>query len=291
MKNFSDRARRRSRRLGGRSTAELEPKTIAITRPVGKGGDTAELVRSLGWTPFIFHTVELKPLDDQKIIDQIQSSLTQGQIDWIVFMSSTGVKLLFDVLASYPNLPGIPPETRFLAVGPRTRESLLHYGITQTVVPEKYSSAGVDKWFSRLDRKNPRIVLVRSSSADASLADSLTSKGATIETINIYDSGMPTDPQSVFDFLEGLRLGRFAAVLFTSAVSVSNFFRIVEAKFESADVVRLLKRVNVGAIGPITAEQLRNVRVEPVVPDEHLIEKAVEKLISKGVKLTYSSST
>ena len=123
----------------------MDPKTIAITRPVGKGGDTAELVRNLGWTPFIFHTVELKPLDDQKIMAQIQSSLTQGQIDWIVFMSSTGVKLLFDVLATYPNLLRIPPETRFLAVGPRTRESLLRYGITQTTVPEKYSSTGLDE--------------------------------------------------------------------------------------------------------------------------------------------------
>src|SRR5947199_9372762 len=148
VKNFSDRARRRSRRLGGRSTAELEPKTIAITRPVGKGGDTAELVRSMGWTPFIFHTVELKPLDDQKIIDQIRSSLTQGQIDWIVFMNSTGVKLLFHVLASYPNLPRIPPHTGFLAVGPRTRESLLRYGITQNIIQEHYNSSEMAEHFS-----------------------------------------------------------------------------------------------------------------------------------------------
>src|SRR5438093_11970644 len=112
-KNFSNREQRRSRRPGGRFTAKLEPKTIAITRHVGKGGDTAELVRSLGWTPFIFHTVELKPLDDKKIIDQMRSSLTQGQIDWIVFMSPTGVKLLFDVLASYPDQPIISAETHF----------------------------------------------------------------------------------------------------------------------------------------------------------------------------------
>src|SRR6266496_5122493 len=134
-KNFSNREQRRSRRPGGRFTAELDPKTIAITRPVGKGGDTAELVRNLGWTPFIFHTVELKPLDDQKIMTQIQSSLTQGQIDWIVFMSSTGVKLLFDVLATHPSLPRFPHETRFLAVGPRTRDNLLRHGITQASVP------------------------------------------------------------------------------------------------------------------------------------------------------------
>ncbi len=268
------------KRPGGRSTAELDPTTIAITRPVGRGSDTAELVKSLGWTPFIFHTVELKPLDEQMILDQIQSCLTQDRVDWIVFMSSTGVKLLFDIITSHPNLPRIPPKTRFLAVGPRTRDSLIRYGITQTTVPEEYSSAGVDEWFSHLDCKDLRVVLVRSSSADASLANFLTSKGATVETVNIYDSGMPTDSQSVFDFLEGLRLGRFAAVLFTSAVSVSNFFRIAETEFESAEIVRRLKRVTVGAIGPVTAEQLRKMGIEPAVPDVYLMKNAVARLIS-----------
>ncbi len=266
----------------------MDPKTIAITRPVGKGGDTAELVRNLGWTPFIFHTVELKPLDDQKIMAQIQSSLTQGQIDWIVFMSSTGVKLLFDVLATYPNLPRIPSETRFLAVGPRTRESLLHYGITQTTVPAKYSSTGLDEWFSQLNRKNPRIVLIRSLSADASLANSLRAKGATVTTVNIYDSAMPTDLQSVFDFLDGLRLGQFAAVLFTSAISVSNFFTIAETKFEGTGLIHRLNRILVGAVGPVTAERLRNRGVETNVPDEYLIEKAVAKLISQRTQLQAS---
>src|SRR5205809_5136748 len=108
-KNFSNREQRRSRRPGGRSTAELDPKTIAITRPVGRGSDTAELVKSLGWTPFIFHTVELKPLDEQMVLDQIQSCLTQDRVDWIVFMSSTGVKLLFDIVTSLPTPASISP--------------------------------------------------------------------------------------------------------------------------------------------------------------------------------------
>src|SRR5947199_10415230 len=197
-KNFSNREQRRSRRPGGRFTAKLEPKTIAITRPVGRGSDTAELVKSLGWTPFIFHTVELKPLDEQMILDQIQSCLTQDRVDWIVFMSSTGVKLLFDIITSHPNLPRIPPKTRFLAVGPRTRDSLIRYGITQTTVPEEYRSAGDDEWFSASHRKNLHIVLIRSSLADSSLANSLVSRGATLETDNSHDSGMHTDPRTDF---------------------------------------------------------------------------------------------
>ncbi len=266
----------------------MDPKTIAITRPVGKGSDTAELVKSLGWTPFIFHTVELKPLDEQKILGQIQSSLIQGQVDWIVFMSSTGVKLLFDVLTSHPSMLRFRRETRFLAVGPRTREMLLRYGITEALVPKNYSSAGVDEWFRQLDPKHLRIVLVRSSSAEDSLANSLMGKGATVATINIYDSAMPTDPQSVFDFLDGLRLGRFAAVLFTSAISVSNFFTIAETEFEATWLIDRLNRILVGAVGPVTAERLRNRGVETNVPDEYLIEKAVAKLISQSIPLQAS---
>ena len=266
----------------------MEPKTIAITRPVGKGSDTAELVKNLGWIPFIFHTVELKPLDEQNILGQIQSSLIQGQPDWIVFMSSTGVKLLFDVLTSHPSVPRFPRETRLLAVGPRTRETLLRYGITEALVPKNYSSAGVDEWFGQSDPKHLRIVLVRSSSADDSLANSLTAKGAIVRTINIYDSAMPTDLQSVFDFLDGLRLGRFAAVLFTSAISVSNLFTIAETRFEGTGLIHRLNRILVGAVGPVTAERLRNRGVETNVPDEYLIEKAVAKLISQRIQLQES---
>ncbi|HEX9196322.1 MAG TPA: uroporphyrinogen-III synthase [Candidatus Bathyarchaeia archaeon] len=266
----------------------MEPKTIAITRPVGKGSDTAELVKNLGWIPFIFHTVELKPLDEQNILGQIQSSLIQGQPDWIVFMSSTGVKLLFDVLTSHPSVPRFPRETRLLAVGPRTRETLLRYGITEALVPKNYTSAGVGEWFGQLDPKHLRIVLVRSSSADDSLANSLTAKGAIVRTINIYDSAMPTDLQSVFDFLDGLRLGRFAAVLFTSAISVSNLFTIAETRFEGTGLIHRLNRILVGAVGPVTAERLRNRGVETNVPDEYLIEKAVAKLISQRIQLQES---
>src|SRR5690349_8328158 len=118
---------------------------MAISRPVGQGSDTAEVVRKHGWTPIIFHTVELKPLDPRRIWKLIESVLSQGVIDWIVFMSSTGVKLFFDNITLHnrqviTTLSG----THFLAVGPRTRELLFHYGITEAEVPHTYGSAGVD---------------------------------------------------------------------------------------------------------------------------------------------------
>ena len=245
---------------------------------MGKGEDTVEYVKSLGWIPFIFHTVELKPLSDQKIKDQLDSSL-KDPVDWIVFMSSSGVDLVFEKLSSHPKLRDSSHRPRLLAVGPKTRKALISHGANQVEVPDRYSSAGVGEFFSHSDPTNPRIVLVRSSSADDSLAQMLESRGALVTTMNVYESALPRDLESTFLFLEGLSQARFSAVLFTSAISVSNFFGIARLKFEESKVMNLLKRVRVGAIGPVTARELRKWGFDPIVPDTYLVQTAVRKLV------------
>jgi uroporphyrinogen-III synthase len=257
---------------------EKGSKTIAITRPVGKGKDTAQLVRSLGWTPLIFHTVQLKQLSDSAVRDQIRSRIANRPIDWIVFMSSNGVKPMLTNLDSETGRENLR-ETRHLAVGPRTKEALLNFGVAPVEVPERYSSNGVREFFSRLHPENLRIVLVRSSSSGDSLAMSLGSMGGRVDTINVYDSEMPNDLTSAHTFLDHMRAGVLSAVLFTSALSVSNLFRIADTRFEPREIVRLLNGVSVGAIGPPTAEELRKRGLDPILPDEYLIESAVKKLV------------
>lgn len=267
----------------------MDPRTIAITRPVGKGKDTAEIVRSLGWLPFIFHTVELRPFEGQKIREQFLSSLMQGPADWMVFMSSSGVSLLFDNVSSEANLREPLRGTRFLAVGPRTREALLHRGVEHVPVPDRYSSTGVDEFFFRIGPENLRVVLIRSSSADDSLSRSLTNQGATVSTINVYASSIPTDLKTAYNFLEALSERQFRAILFTSAVSVSNLFEIAKSKIKETDLVQLLKTARIGTIGPATAEELRRREVESIIPDEYLIESALRKLITEPTVLQHQT--
>ncbi|HYY91563.1 MAG TPA: uroporphyrinogen-III synthase [Candidatus Dormibacteraeota bacterium] len=265
--------------MADRIQLRKDQKTIAITRPVGKGKDTFQFVKSLGWKPFIFHTVELKPLDSWAIRDQLQSCLEQGPIDWIVFMSSSGVRLVFESFPSNPHSRGPLRKTSFLAVGPRTKDALGWHGVTQASVPKKYSSVGVGDFFSHSD-PGLRIVLVRSSSADDSLSKSLAARGAKVTTVNVYESLLPKDPGSAFRFLEGLRLDRFSAVLFTSAISASNFFKIAQTETEDVDVAILMRRVLVGAVGPVTAAELTRRGIVPLVPEEYLIENAIRTLIA-----------
>ena len=254
-------------------------KSIAITRPVGKGEKTAEFVRELGWTPFIVHAVELKPVEQSLIHEKFSRMISESPIDWLVFMSSTGVDVFFDMLQSHSSvLPSALGTIRIMAVGPKTRQALERRGVRETIVPEDYSSSGIADHLSKFGSKGQRVALIRSSAADEHLAAVLTMRGLTVETIITYQSAIPGNLESVSAFFSGLENQRFQAVLFTSAVSASNLFSISEGRGLSR-LLRLLNPCVVGAIGPFTAERLRELGVDPVVPGRYLIEDAVQALV------------
>ncbi len=276
--------RRGSRRAGELSTSRtLARKSIAITRPLGQGEETSMFVRKLGWNPFIVHAVELKPLARSSILKEFSRAIGEGPIDWLVFMSSTGVDAFFGALDPHSNsLPRGAGQPRVIAVGPMTTEALVRHGVQGAVVPEKYSSGGIIDYFSKFELRGSRVVLVRSSAADDHLSVSLTSREAFVETITVYRSTVPANVESVLDFLAGLEKGQFQAVLFTSAASASNLFSIAERENPRSLLIRLMRSTLVGAIGPATAERLRELGLDPSVPEKYLVENAIDELVKKA---------
>ena len=244
-------------------------------------------MRKLGWTPFIVHAVELRPLEQSSILKEFSRIVGEGPIDWLVFMSPTGVDAFFEMLKSHSSvLPSASGQIRIMAVGPKTSTALRQHSVQDVIVPEKYSSAGIVNHLSKLELKGQRVVLVRSSAADERLAGSLVSKGAAVETITIYQSRIPTNRESVLDFLDGLEKGQFQAVLFTSAASASNLFRMVEHEIPVSQFIQLLRSPIVSAIGPATAEKLHELGIEPTVPGRYLIEDAIGELVKKAEERT-----
>jgi len=256
-------------------------KSIAITRPVGSGEGTSRFVRKLGWTPFIVNTVELRPVEASSIFQKFSELIRKGPIDWLVFMSPTGVDAFFDMLKSHQSvLSSALGRVRIVAVGPRTGSALKHRGVKEVFVPEEFSSIGVLDYLSTFE-KGRRVVLLRSSAADERLAKSLVSQGALVESLILYESVVPTETESVQEFLAALERGLIQAILFTSAVSASNLFAMAEPRVGSSRLIRLLRARLVGAIGPVTAERLRGLGIDPSVPGRHLIEDAIEELVDK----------
>ncbi len=256
-------------------------RTLAVTRPTGEGDDTAHFIRQLGWNPLIVHTVELSPREPSEIFSDLRTALSEGSLDWLVFMSPRGVHLLLEALRSHGNLlRSVLGQFRIVAVGPRTREALLKDGIHDVLMPEAYSSEGVAVFLSRFPLHHTRVVLARSSDANDSLAGTLTSKGAIVKTVHLYSSSAPENRASIHTFVGELKLARVSAVLFTSSVSASNLFRITEHEMSADELAGLLGKTLVGAIGPVTALKLRELGVQPdIVPARHLIDEAARLLV------------
>ena len=229
----------------------------------------------------IVHTVELKPREESEIYDEMSRVLTEGPVDWLVFMSPNGASLLLDVLKSHGNmLPSALGDLRILAVGPKTKEVLRKQGVTGVHLPDKFSSSGIANFLEGQGLDGRRVILTRSSAADDSLARELEKSRAMVDTVSLYDSIIPSDETSLLRFLNGAERNEVQAMLFTSSLSASNLFLMSKNHLGADELIRRLRKIRIGAIGPVTAQKLVQLGIPPaVMPDTFIIDNALKELL------------
>jgi len=256
--------------------------TVAVTRPLGRGEDTIRLVKEMGWNPLIVHTVELRPREESEIFTELSRVLTGGPVDWLVLMSPNGANLLFDILRSHGNLlPSVLGDLQLLAVGPRTKDALARQGIRGVHLPDKFSSIGIGDFLRAQGLTGKRVLLARSSSADNSLGRELAKNGAIVEAVNLYDSVIPSDATSFQRFVDLVQRGDIQAILFTSSLSASNLFLMSKNYVSVDELVPRLRKIRVGAIGPVTARRLAELGVPlTMMPKTFIIDDALKELLS-----------
>ena len=229
----------------------------------------------------IVHTVELEPREESEIYDEMSRVLIKGPVDWLVFMSPNGAGLLLNVLKSHGNLlPIATGDLRILAVGPKTKEALRKQGVTGVQVPEKFTSSGIANFLEAQGLDGRRVVLTRSSAADDSLARELVKSRAIVDTVSLYDSIIPSDETSLQLFLDGTGRNEVQAMLFTSSLSASNLFLMSKNHLRPNELIQRLRKIRIGAIGPVTAQKLVQLGIPPtVMPDTFIIDDALKELL------------
>jgi len=202
-------------------------------------------------------------------------------VDWLVLMSPNGANLLFDILRSHGNLlPSVLGDLQLLAVGPKTKEALARQGMHGVHLPDKFSSMGIADFLSTQDLGGKRILLARSSSADDSLARELANNGATVATVNLYDSVIPSDATSFQRLVDLIGGDDIQAILFTSSLSASNLFTMSKNSIDLDELVPRLRKIRIGAIGPVTARKLAELGVPTTVMSEtFIIDDALKELL------------
>jgi uroporphyrinogen III methyltransferase/synthase len=130
---------------------------------------------------------------------------------------------------------------------------------------EKLSEA--DTWNGK------RVLIPRAAEARRVLPDYLEKEGAQVDVVPVYKTVRPDDTDE--RILEEVEQGNYDLITFTSSSTAENFAALFgESRFaDMADSIRA------AAIGPVTAQTLRQLGVTPVVEaSEHTIDGLTEAI-------------
>lgn len=261
----------------------LKGKTVALTRPSGQAEEAGKLIKAKGGIPYYIPAIEIRPLSNFEPVKKFIEQLQLGKVDYIILMSTNGVKYLFSAAGGLNQTGELKKglaKAFVIAVGPRTAQELEAYNVHVGLVPEKYSSEGLIECLQGKELSGKTIRIPRTSNATPTLTDKLKEMGADVEEIYVYESGLPEDENLKAKFLEALTAGKIDAVVFGSGLSAKNIFRMLTDKL-SMDKLRAIfaGKVTVVAIGPTTAEALlaMGIRVD-VMPKDYLFEDALAAL-------------
>jgi uroporphyrinogen-III synthase len=267
----------------------LKGKTVALTRPTGQAEEAGQLIQAKGGVPYYIPAIEIKPLNNTEPVKHFIKELQAGTVDYVILMSTNGVKHLFDVAQNINQTDALREglaKSFVIGVGPRTAQELETYNVHVDLIPEKYSSEGLLEVLTVKEVAGKVIRIPRTTSAAPTLRNQLTAMGADVQEIHVYESGLPIDEALKNKFYEDLTNGHIDAILFGSGLSAKNIFKMLTEKTSIEQLQKLLsEKVTIVAIGPTTAQALQelNIKVD-VIPKDYLFEEALSALAKHWTK-------
>lgn len=235
------------------SKLPLKGKKIIITRPKEKAYDLSYKLRSLGASVVIAPSIITEPIisDINKIIQLIR------EYKWTVFTSAVGVRTVFDKLFESGFDVRIFGDSKIAAIGNRTGQELLKYGIRADIIPEKHYTSELAK--ALVNAKAENVLILRSEIGSEELTDILKKNNVTYRDIGVYKTlpynNKKTKLPEIVDY-----------VVFASASEVRHF---VDNKINYTGV----------CIGEKTAEEARKYGINCIVAEKQSNEGIVESII------------
>ena len=266
----------------------LNNKLLAITRKGPEAKEFSRLVGSQGGKTILLPTIDIMPKDPE-VIEELISILRKGKQNYCAFMSSRAVEVLFNLAEKINKVEEVIfalNSTIIVAIGPKTRSSLIGHGIKVKMMPEEYSSEGLLYLFSRMENdsvEGKTIIIPRSGKSKDLIRKALSDLGMTVEELFLYDVKTSHINTVWIDFIALLNQKKVDGIIFTSASTVESFFEIMLAL--SYNTYSLLGNVKaIIAIGPATSEELRKRNIKPFEAKEHTIRETFElaKIVLSG---------
>ena len=226
---------------------------------------SAALLRKRGAVALVWSAISVKKIDGavQAVIERASS------YDWLLFTSVNAVRFFNEALHSDGHTLDLFQRARVCGIGKRTADALLQLGKKVDFIADQFVAESLAAAVLSKGKAGDRVLLPRARVAREVIRDALTAAGLTVDVLPIYETGPGDPPEALRAILaEGLD-----AVCFSSSSAATSFAVAVGegAKLPPATVL--------AAIGPVTAETMRNLGLTPTLMAEiHTMEALFDAL-------------
>ncbi|MFZ2503143.1 MAG: uroporphyrinogen-III synthase [Nocardioides sp.] len=249
---------------------------VLVPRTKEQAATLSSRLRGHGSVPEEVPTISVEPPRNPLQMDKAVRGLVEGRYEWIAFTSANAVKAVREKFEEYGLDARAFSGLKIAAVGDRTAESLLAWGLRADLVPtEEQSAAGLlaewPEFDEALDPIN-RVFLPRADIATETLVAGLIDLGWECDDVTAYRTVRAAPPPA--PVRDAIKTGKFDAVVFTSSSTVRNLVGIAGKPHASTIIA---------AIGPATARTAHEhgLRVDVVAPNPS-VEALVEALADFG---------
>jgi len=238
------------------TASPLTGKRIVITRAALQSSELVEKLSSSGAIPILLPLVSFAAPENCAPLDA--ALLQWSRFDWVMFTSAFAVQAVLGRAARLGRVLDKLSPPQIAVVGPATRDKADKAGFSVDHTAQTHLGVALaEELGQRLHGK--RVLLPRIDRANPDLPNALEKLGAQVTQVVAYRTLRPTDSDK--EKLARVANGEADAILFFSPSAVHNFVELAGRKPLSI----LQDRVAMAAIGPVTANALRELGVRRIV--------------------------
>lgn len=242
------------------SNRALYGEKIVVTSPTNSNGKLEKELKQLGAQVYDLPMIEIEPLPVMKELEEEILNISQYQ--YLVFTSKNGVSMFFDHLEKTGKDSRVLWNTKVVAVGPSTAETLKSYGIKADFMPINYNAQKLVETLLPQVKKEEKVLILRAEKGNYELIESLEQAQICYKELKVY--------RTVFVSHEEVKslTEEKVTVCFTSASTVESF---MENQPNIENVLGI-------CIGEQTAAKARNYGINYEISEKASIDSMVEKV-------------
>lgn len=258
-----------SMQIANKERKPLANKNICVTRAIDQSAEISRLINDSGGQ--VIHLPLIKTISkSHKNLNEILAN----SYDWIFFTSENGVRYFFEQLFENNKDSRAFSNSKVAAIGSKTAQKLMEYGIIADFVPDSYSSKDLIEEISReYNLTDASVLRIKGYFDKDPLTDGLENKGSNVQTYEAYEL-MANKP----DKYSVNRIANQEAdvILFMSPSTVDSFVEVFGTQSKE-----ILSKSIAASIGPVTEKALRKHGFENIITAENYTAEGLIDIIIK----------